>query len=152
MAQCLIRPSPCRWNSKRSTSRDTITPCEFRIPGKYAKFFLIGSKLSQLTIFLWLGERIGCCARLDSLEGADWYDGETGLSMRSTTASSTSFSNSARISASFSRPEVCASCSSCFMRAREDLEARDNRKTAKDINNGMRMGINIYMTYYTIRK
>jgi len=86
---------------------------------------------------------MGCCAGLDSL---DWYDGETGLSMKSTTASSTSNSNSARISESFSRPALCASSSSCFMRAREDFEARDNRKTAKDINNGMRMGINIYMT------
>ena len=140
-AQCLRRPSPCRWNSKRSTSRQTITPCEFRIPGKYANFFLIGNKLSQLTIFPWFGVRIGC-TRPDSLD--DWYDG-TGLSMR---ASSTSSSNSARISASFSWPAVCASFSSCFMRAREDLEARESRKIAKDINNGMRIGIKIYMTYF----
>ena len=88
--------------------------------------------------------RIGC-TRLDALDDID--DG-TGLSMRSITPSSTSSSNSARISASLSRPAVCASCSSCFMRAREDLEARDNRKIAKDINNGMRMGINIYMTCF----
>ena len=86
--------------------------------------------------------RIGC-ARLDSLDDID--DG-TGLSMR--TPSSALSSNSARISASLSRPAVRDSSSSCFMRAREDLEARDNRKMAKDINNGMRMGINTYMTYF----
>ena len=80
--------------------------------------------------------RIGY-ARLDSLD--DWYRGDdgTGVSM---TASSTSSSNCARISASFSRPAVCASCSSCFTRAREDLEAGENRKIAKDINNGMKTG------------
>ena len=139
LAQCLRTTSPCRWNSKFLISRHTIIACEFRTPGKYAISFLIGNKLSQLTIFLWFGVRIGY-ARLDFLD--DWYRGDdgTGLSMRSTTASSTSSSNSARISASFSRPAVCASFSSCFMRARESLEARDNRKIAKDINNGMRIG------------
>lgn len=148
LAQCLIRPSPSRWNSKRSTSRHTITACEFRTPGKYASSFLIGNKLSQLTIFLWLGARIGC-AGLDFLD--DLYRGDddgTGWSIISTTASSTSISNSARISASFSWPALCASCSSCFMRAREDLEARDNRKIAKDINKGMRTGNKIYMAYF----
>lgn len=146
LAQCLRTPSPCRWISKRWTSRHTIIACEFRTPGKYANSFLIGIKLSQLTIFLWFGVRIGC-ARLNSLDDGYRGDGGIGLSTRSTTASSTSSSNSARISASFSRPAVCASCSSCFMRAREDLEARDNRKIAKDINNGMRTGKKIYMAY-----
>ena len=136
LAQCLRTPSPCRWNSKRLTSRHTIIACEFRTPGKYAISFLIGSKLSQLTIFLWFGVRIGCARDV-------WFRGDddgTGLSMRSTTASSTSSSNSARISASFSRPAVCASCSSSFMRAREDLEARDSRTIAKDIKIGIRIG------------
>ena len=151
LAQCLRTTSPCRWNSKRLTSRHTIIACEFRTPGKYAISFLIGIKLSQLTIFLWFGVRIGW-ARLVLVSLDDWYDDGTGfklLSMSSaTTASSTSSSNSARISASFSWPAVRASCSSCFMRAREDLVARDNRVIAKHINNGIRIGNKIYMAWF----
>lgn len=70
------------------------------------------------------------------------------LSTISTTASSTSRSNSARISVSFSRPAVCASCSSCFMRAREDLEARDSRTRAKEKSTGMRIGNRVYKTFF----
>ena len=90
--------------------------------------------------------RIGCALLVSLGDGYD--DDRSGLSMRSTTASSTSSSNSARISISFSCPAVCASFSSCFMRAREDLEALDNRKMAKDINNGMRIGNKRYMAYF----
>jgi hypothetical protein len=34
------------------------------------------------------------------------------------------------------------------MRAREDLEARDNRRIIKEMNAGMRTGNNIYMNYF----
>jgi len=144
LAQCLRTPSPFRWNSNCLTSRHTIIACEFRTPGKYAISFLIGNKLSQLTIFLWFGVIIGC-ARLGLLD--DWYRGDDalGFSMRSTTTSSTSRSNFARMSESFCWPAMCACCSSCFMRAREDLEARYNLKMAREINNGMRMGNEIYI-------
>ena len=149
LAQCLRTPSPFRCDSKCSTSRQTIIGWEFRTAGKYAISFLIGSKLSQLTIFLWFGEMIGCWRLLvEGWEG--WYmdDDRSALSMRSTTASSTSRSKSARVSASFSWPVVWASSSSSFMRTREDLEARDNRMTTKEINAGMRTGNEIYKTYF----
>lgn len=152
-AQCLRTPSPFRCDSKCSTSRQTIIGWEFRTPGKYAISFLIGSKLSQLTIFLWFGEMIGwrrllLVLVLDGWDG--WYvdDDMSGLSMRSTTASSTSRSNSARVSASFCWPVVWASSSSCFMRTREDLEARDNRRMTKETNAGMTTGNEIYNTCF----
>jgi len=34
------------------------------------------------------------------------------------------------------------------MRAREDLEARDNRKIAKEINSGTRTGNKVYKTFF----
>lgn len=34
------------------------------------------------------------------------------------------------------------------MRAREDLEARDNRKIAKEMNSGTRTGNKVYKTFF----
>ena len=146
LAQCLRTPSPFRCDSECSTSRQTIIGWEFRTWGKYAISFLIGSKLSQLTIFLWFGEIIGC--RWLLVDGWDGWYLDDGSSMRSTTASSISRSSSARVSASFCWPVLWASSSSCFMRTREDLEARDNRRMTIEINAGMTTGNEIYKTYY----
>ena len=143
LAQCLRTPSPFRWYSKFLISRHTMMGCEFRTAGKYVNSFLIGSKLSQLTIFLWFAVIIGCPRLL-----VDDWDVDVGWSMRSTTVSSTSRSNSARISASFCWPVVFAASSNCFMRAREDLEARENRRIIKEINAGMRTGNMIYINYF----
>ena len=139
LAQCLRTPSPFRCDSKYLTSRQIITGWEFHTSGKYTITFLIGNKLSQLTIFLWFGEMIGC-SRLQW----SWIEGLASTRFWSTVAaSSTSRSNSARVEASFCSPLVWASSSSCFIRAREDLEARvntDNRRITREITVGMTTG------------
>lgn len=146
LAQCLRTPSPFLCDSERPTSRQTIIGWEFRTWGKYTISFLIGSRLSQLTIFLWFGEMIGCSQLLGDRWDRCWYmEGErSGFSMRSTTASSISRSNFARVSASFCWPVLRASFSSRFMRTREDLEARDNLRMTKE----MRIGNEIYTIYF----
>lgn len=118
VAQCRTTPSPTRCISKRLTSRHTISACEFKTFSMYARCFLIGSVLSEAAICCWEG------VSTDFPDGALSSDKETeadfgspGLSMISTTASSTFRSSSARMLTSVRLLD--SSFSSSRIRARE---------------------------------
>ena len=116
-AQCRTTPSPARCPSNRLTSLQTITACEFMTFGMYAKCFLMGNLLSDTAIWYWSGVNIvfSCSTLVEVESESDWTG--PGLSIISTTASSTFLSNSARTLMSFWLLD--SSCSSRRIRTRE---------------------------------